>query len=228
MKTFKNFNEIDWWRWYHEFYLDYLRFDKTNGLTLSEIEKNVVISTWLNSKNIKWLAKNLFLTLIYNLDKFRQRFEEWTDIDYGLFSSENSELIFTLSQLFSSYSIITWISTNESWGLSDLKLSLWKIINESWLSRKDKRFLQSILWENNNINLSMEMISKIRDSESKNIETSSETWITLFDDYSLKNPDKLTILWASFISKYLANYKRKIVDASEKVSTWVHFLLSYQ
>jgi hypothetical protein len=205
--------------WYEKIYLDSLT-DERNWLTLDEIERNIIISTWLNKQNIKWLAKNIILTLVDKLTIFKWNLTNWSSLDYNLFAKENSELIFTLWSLFNSqiHDIISWVSTYEKWWSFNFKHNLNNLINglniDGTISRSDKKFFLWLLWDQNHDFFSSTIIENIN----KNDPNFS------FDSFFIGS-SKLVVLKASLISKYLANYNN-ISNVVQKTSWNVQAFLT--
>lgn len=198
-------------RWYHEFYLDYERFDKQNDL--QKIFENIAISTWLNKKNIVKLALEIINNLILKLEKA-------TDIEIVVFASNNQDDLMCLMWIFNFHRTITWIPTSEKWWLNDLKWKIWDLINTSKLSRKKIWLLNWLLTQSNYEYSSLLMISRIKSIEEnmQNNEKSDGKNLVNFNYSNLKNFDKLAMYQASIISWYLEKLK-KIKETSEE-SSW--------
>lgn len=213
------------WRSVYEFYSDYLRFDKPADLTLWEVSKNTMVSSWLNKKNILTLWKKMFFSLALAINDF-----ENDDLDK--FAQQNKEAIACLLWIFSFYCEISGV-----WEFEDKWLVWFKkeLINHEEVTslrlwRKKIKVLNSFLSGEKYIEFSMQMIYSLRQT----MNVTQGTWkawteVTLFDDNKLQWSDILNMLFSSVISKYLASLWNEKVDELRKDTwAWVLWLIEKQ
>lgn len=202
-------------RWPLEFYYDYLQFDWNKSL--NDIQDNIAVSTWLNKSSINKFWKYIMKIL---LDKVAL----YDHDNLSNFVFENMEVLICLMWVFNFYSHICWKWITEKWGLNSFKSTVATLIEWASLDRKKRQLMYSFLSTYTYEELWSKMINRINDADSKLYDDtiSNSTNLLILKDNELMWSDKLAMIQASFISKYLD--EMIINTQSVKNSTWVKLI----
>lgn len=186
----------------NNFYQDALQFD--SALSLWDSEKNSILATGLNQRNITPLAQWVMWQLIGDIRS-----------DKANWINDHADEIFLLHALFSFWRTIHEKNTVD-WNNSDnisakplrsIKLILSSMIEEAWLKRREKNILTDILSDRTGLSLSSAMISRFQELDKrrpKNTKPDTNEISTLVTPWWY---DRLVYLRCQVVSRYLMRLK---------------------